>query len=50
MCADYIMAFCEKRKKLKTMDCECWSCEENVINGGYCYPWPPRELTGFALF
>jgi len=33
------LTFCEKRKMLKPMDYECWICEENMINGGHCYPW-----------
>jgi hypothetical protein len=33
------LSFCEKRKMLKAMDHECWVCEQNIMNGGYCYPW-----------
>jgi len=33
------LTFCEKYKMMKPMDHECWICEQNIMNGGYCYPW-----------
>jgi len=33
------LTFCEKYKMMKPMDHECWVCEQNIMNGGYCYPW-----------
>ncbi len=38
------VVFCERRKILKVADAECWNCEYNVINGGFCYPWPKSGI------